>query len=153
MTLITGTKQRRYQILKLKGFLCAAAGSIGSAMAYLIGGWSKDLITLLIFMAADFVTGIVVAFVFKNSKKTESGKLSSKVSFKGIAKKIVILIFVMIAHLLDLYLETGFIRSGVIVGFMVNELISIIENAALMGIVSPVLNEAIDIIKKEEKNE
>ena len=133
--------------------ICAAAGSIGSFLSYLVGGWSKDISILLGLMAIDFITGLIVALVFKNSKKTESGRLSSNVSFKGIMKKVVIMLFVMAGNMLDIYLGTAFIRSGVIIGFMVNELISIIENAALMGIVSPVLNDAIDILKKEEKNE
>jgi len=139
--------------MSFKSIFCAAAGSIGGVVTYLIGGWSKDLVTLLVFMTIDFLTGILVACIFKTSQKTESGRLSSAVSFKGIIKKIVILLFVMVAHMLDGYLRTEFIRSGVIIGFMVNELISIIENASLMGVVSPVLNDAVDILKKEEKNE
>lgn len=126
-------------------------GTIGAGISALVGGWSKDLLCLVIFMAIDFFTGLLVAAVFKKSRKTSSGALSSDVTYKGIVKKICELLFVVVANALDTYLGVGFIRSGVIVGFMVNELISITENASLMGIVSPVITNAIDILRKEIK--
>lgn len=137
--------------MNIKNMICTVAGGVGAALAALVGGWSRDLITLIIFMAVDFFTGIMVAAIFKNSRKTGSGALSSSVTYKGIVKKICELLFVVIANALDIYLGVNFIRSGVIVGFMVNELISIVENAALMGIVSPIISDAIDILKREIK--
>ena len=137
--------------MNIKTMICAFFGAIGAGITALMGGWSKDLLCLIIFMGIDFFTGLMVAAVFKNSKKTGSGALNSSVTYKGIVKKISELLFVVIANALDAYLGTDFIRSGVIVGFMVNELISIVENASLMGIVSPMITEAIDILKKEVK--
>ena len=134
--------------MNIKTLICTVFGAMGAGITVLMGGWSKDLLCLIIFMAVDFFTGIMVAAIFKNSKKTGSGALSSCVTYKGIVKKICELLFVVIANALDIYLGVNFIRSGVIVGFMVNELISIVENAALMGIVAPIISDAIDILKK-----
>lgn len=139
--------------MTFKSILCATIGFVGGAITYFVGGWTMDIVTLCTFMAIDFITGLIVAAVFHKSGKTEQGTLSSKVSFKGLCKKFVILMLVGIGHMLDVYLGITFVRTGVIVGFMVNELISIVENAGLMGITSPIIEQAIDILKEriEEK--
>lgn len=88
--------------------------------------------------------------MFKKSKKTDSGALGSGAGFKGLCKKGMILLFVLIAYQLDLTLETNYIRDTVIIEFMANELISIVENAGLMGLsMSPVIKKAIDILTKK----
>lgn len=126
--------------------------SIGSALSYFVGGTDTMFIVLCVFLAIDYVSGIVVALVFKNSAKTESGKLNSSVSFKGLCKKFFVVILVGVAHMLDVALGTNFIRGGVIVAFISNETISIIENAGLMGIPIPnVLRKAIDILHEREE--
>lgn len=130
--------------------------TVGSALSYFIGGVDTMFIVLCVFLVIDYISGIIVAVVFKNSSKTESGKLNSAVSFKGLCKKIFSVILVGVAHLLDNALGTNFIRGGVVVAFISNETISIIENAGLMGIPIPVvLKKAIDILqdKEEEKYE
>lgn len=141
--------------MTIKSIICAVAGAMGSMATYLIGGWTKDLQTLCLFMVIDFLTGIAVAFFFQKSNKTENGALSSQASLKGLCKKIMILVFVLVAHWLDMFMNAQFIRSGVIIAFIVNELISIVENAGLMGITAPVIEQAIEILKKkvEENNE
>lgn len=117
----------------------------------LLGGWDAGIVTLIIFMVIDYVTGIIVAAVFKVSDKTESGTLSSKVGWIGLCKKAVILLFVLIACRLDLILNTNYIRDAVIIGFALNELLSIIENAGVMGIPLPkVLLNAIEVLKNKE---
>lgn len=135
--------------MNIKTLICTAAGGIAAFFGMLFGVWSKDLTVLTVFMGIDLLTGIIVAAVFKKSKKTESGALNSKVTYKGIVKKIYELCLVVIANMLDVYLGTVFIRNGVIYAFILNELLSITENAALMGIVSPQINDAIDILKKD----
>lgn len=135
--------------MNIKTLICTAAGGIAAFFGMLFGVWSKDLTVLTVFMGIDLLTGIIVAAVFKKSKKTESGALNSKVTYKGIVKKIYELCLVVIANMLDVYLGTAFIRNGVIYAFILNELLSITENAALMGIVSPQINDAIDILKKD----
>lgn len=125
---------------------------IGSALSYFIGGVDTMFIVLCVFLLIDYISGVIVAVVFKNSTKTESGKLNSTVSFKGLCKKIFVVVLVGVAHLLDIALGTNFIRGGVIVAFISNETISIIENAGLMGIPIPaVLRKAIDILHEREE--
>lgn len=140
----------------MKDWIISACGVIGSTVSYLVGGFDAALITLCIFMVIDFLTGVIVAGVFKASSKTESGALSSKVGFKGLAKKCMILLFVLIGTQLDIVLKSHFVRDGVCIAFIANELISIVENAGLMGIVIPSpIRKALDMLTKkgEDKEE
>lgn len=127
--------------------------AVGSALSYFFGGVDTMFIVLGVLIAVDYISGVVVALVFKNSAKTESGKLNSSVSFKGLCKKVFTVALVGVAHLLDIAMDTNFIRGGVIVAFITNETISIIENAGLMGIPIPsVLRKAIDILQEKEED-
>lgn len=134
----------------MKNTLCTVAGAVGSFIASLFGGWDTGMVTLMIFMGIDFLSGLVVAGIFKNSTKTETGALESKASWKGLCRKCMTLLFVLVAHRLDLAIGTNYIRDMVIIGFMANELISIVENAGLMGLPLPaVLIKAIDVLKRK----
>ena len=138
----------------MKNAICTTAGAIGGVIASLFGGWDAGLATLVMFMAIDYVSGLVVAGVFHNSKKTSSGALESKAGWKGLCRKGMSLLFVLIAYRLDLAIGSNYIRDAVIIGFIVNETIGIVENAGLMGVPLPeVINKAIDILtsKSEEK--
>lgn len=129
-------------------------GLIGSFIANQFGGWSNDLATLIIFMAIDFITGLIVAGVFKKSKKSKKGALESSIGFKGLAKKIMILVFVLIGYRLDLLLGSNYVRTAVIIAFICNETISITENAGLMGIPIPKpIREAIDILRGDNDDQ
>lgn len=142
------------QINAIKLYLLTVLGIIGSFIAELFGGWTTYLQTLLIFMVIDFVSGLLVAILFKNSNKTDSGTLSSQAGFKGICKKCYILLMVLVAHRLDVTLATDYIKTAVIIAFIVNELISIIENAGLMGIPIPkIVMSVIDVLKKKAGEE
>lgn len=134
--------------MKTKGFLCATCAALGGAAEFFWGPFSYDLASLTVFMAIDYIMGIIVAAVFKKSPKTKNGRLSSEACFKGIIRKAVMLMFVVTAHMLDGILGVNFIRGAVIVGFSVNELISIVENAGLMGIVSPAMENALEVLKE-----
>ncbi|MDF2906850.1 MAG: toxin secretion/phage lysis holin [Herbinix sp.] len=135
----------------MKQILCSIFGAVGSGLAYLFGGWDAALITLVIFMGIDFITGLIVAGVFKKSTKTETGALESKAGFKGLCRKFMIFFYVLIATRLDMMLGGEFIRNAVIIGFIVNETISITENAGLMGLPLPKsISGAIDLLKKKE---
>lgn len=134
--------------------ICAAIGAIGGAVSAAFGGWDQALTTLVIFMIIDYVMGITVAAVFHKSKKTESGSLESRAGWKGLCRKCMTLLFVLIAYRLDLELSTNYIRDAVIIGFMANELISIVENAGLMGIpLPPVIMKAIDVLTKKAESD
>lgn len=142
----------RLRNVKDKVTFLTIIGVIGSAIASLFGGWSSDLTTLLIFMAVDFVTGLIVAGVFKKSKKSENGALESNIGFKGLAKKVMILLFILIGHRLDILLGSDYIRTALVIAFITNETISITENAGLMGIPIPKpIKDAIDILRGENK--
>lgn len=135
-----------------KDLLCTAAGAAGAAITSLLGGWDSAIITLLVFMSIDYLSGLAVAGIFKASNKTSNGALQSTVGWKGLCKKGMTLLFVLIAHRLDLTLNTNYIRDAVVIAFTANELISIVENAGLMGIPIPaVIKKAIEVLKKEEK--
>ena len=138
----------------MKNALCTTAGVVGSFVASLFGGWDTGIATLVLFMSIDFITGLVVAGVFKSSTKTETGALESKAGFKGLCRKGMTLFFVLIAYRIDLVIGTNYIRDAVIIGFIANETISIVENAGLMGVPLPgVLAKAIDVLKKKAVTE
>lgn len=128
-------------------------GFIGSALSYFLGGVDTMFIIMCVFLAVDYISGVIVAMVFKNSTKTENGKVNSTVSFKGLLKKFYMVCLVGVAHLLDIALGVNFIRAGVITAFVANETISIIENAGLMGIPIPkVLQNALEVLNEREDN-
>ena len=141
--------------MNIKDGICTAIGLCGSFIAGCFGGWDTGLVTLLIFMGIDYMSGLVVAGVFHNSNKPKTGALESRAGWKGLCRKCMTLLFVLIAYRLDLALGVNYIRDAVIIGFMANELISIVENAGLMGLPLPeVINKAIDILtqKGDEQN-
>ncbi len=138
----------------MKAKLLTLIGVAGSALASLFGGWDAALTTLIIFMGVDYVTGLIVAGVFKTSKKTETGTLESHAGWKGLCKKGVTLLIVLVACRLDLVMGSSFIRDAVIIAFIGNETISIIENAGLMGIPIPaVIMRAIEVLTKKAESE
>jgi toxin secretion/phage lysis holin len=120
--------------------LIAGISTVGS---FLFGGWPALLQVLLMFIVIDYVTGLIAA--------AYSGKLSSRVGFKGIAKKIIMIAMVAVAYGIDLVLGgSSFFRDAVIYFYIINELISILENAGKVGLPLPnVLKEAIDVLKRK----
>lgn len=134
--------------MPIKIFILSGVACVGAAIASLLGGWNGAMTTLVILMLIDYVTGIIVAGVFHNSPKCSGGALSSAVGFKGICRKFVILLIVVVACRVDLLLDTNIIRDATCIGFCANELVSITENAGLMGIPLPrKLVEAIEVLR------
>lgn len=137
----------------MKSWILTAIGAVGSFIAAALGGWDTAIITLIAFMAIDFFTGWIVAAVFHKSKKSESGGLQSRAGFKGLCKKVVVLLLVCVANRLDTQIGATYIRDGVCIAFMINEVLSIVENAALMGIPIPaVITNALDILKAKQED-
>lgn len=137
-----------------KEMVCIAAGTVGSFVANLCGGWDGAMKALIIFMAIDYITGFLVAAVFKESPKSETGALESRAGFKGLCRKGVTLLIVVAAHQLDIMTGVDYIRNAVIIGFCANELISIVENGGLMGVPMPsVMRKAIDILTRKAEEE
>ena len=134
--------------MKNSQILSVLIGTIGAAITTVFGGWTAGMTTLLIFMTIDYVAGLVVAGVFKQSKKSESGALESRAGWKGLSRKCMTLLFVLIAYRLDLLIGTSYIKDAVVIGFCANELISIVENAGLMGLPMPkVITRALDVLR------
>ena len=126
-------------------------GVIGGTIASYLGGWDTALQTLILFMAADYITGLMVAGIFHKSDKTPGGGLESRAGFKGLCRKGVVLLIVLIACRLDLLTGTDFIRDSCVVAFVVNEALSIIENAGLMGVPIPsVITKTLEALKAKE---
>lgn len=135
----------------MKNAVIATTGAVGSFVAAAIGGWDHAIITLISFMAIDFISGWILAVVFKKSHKTETGCYSSAIGLKGLCKKVMILLLVCVANLLDVQIGANYIRDGVCIAFMANEAMSIIENAGLMGLPIPEwLIKALDILQTKE---
>ncbi len=141
-------------LVNTKSALCAAIGSFFGMIATFFGGWSSDMATLLIFMAIDFVMGLIVAGVFKNSEKSPTGALDSHAGWMGLCKKGATLLFVLVAHRLDVSLGVSYIRTASIIAFVANEAISILENAGLMGIPLPeIIKKAVEVLRNKTKTE
>lgn len=130
--------------------ICATIGIVGGWIASMLGGWDNALATLLIFMAVDYVTGLIVAGVFHNSQKSESGALESRAGWKGLCRKGATLLVVLVSYRLDVVIGSDYIRNAVIIAFITNETISIVENAGLMGVPIPAaITRAIEILKEK----
>ena len=133
--------------------ITAAVGVVGSWLASLFGGWDAALQTLLLFMAIDWFTGgILLSAVFKKSPKSENGTLESLAGWKGLCRKGMTLLFVLIGARLDLLIGTSYFRDAVCIAFIANEGLSILENAGLMGMPLPeVLKKAISVLEQKGK--
>lgn len=132
----------------MKNTVLTLFGMAGGALAALFGGWDAALAALLLCMGVDYVTGLIVAGVFRRSEKTENGGLESRVGWKGLCRKGVTLLIVLVACQLDLVTGSNFIRDSVIIAFMANEILSIVENAGLMGVPIPaVITRAVEVLR------
>ncbi len=132
---------------QIKNVVFAALAAVGAAAAQAFGGWDMALRALLAFMAADYVTGLLVAAVFR----TERGALSSRAGFIGLVKKCDILLLVLLAVMLDRATGSGFIRAGVCLFFTANEGLSILENLGLMGVPYPrFLRDMLEALRKND---
>lgn len=135
--------------LKVLSIISVVGGIIGNQL----GGWDLALKTLCIFMIIDYTTGVIVGRVNK-SPKTKNGGLSSKIGFKGICKKGMILVIILVAYRMDLLMDSEFMRNAVIIGYTANEIISILENAGLLGIyIPPILKKGIEILNEKAEGD
>ena len=136
----------------MKATICAAAGIVGALVASFLGGWDTALQTLVVFMAIDYTTGIIVAAVFKASSKSDNGGLDSGVGLKGLLRKLAMLCGVTMAYYLDKVAGTDFVRDATCLAFVCNEGLSIIENFGLMGVPIPApIRNAIDVLMHNDK--
>jgi len=132
-----------------KEFHSTIIGIVGGAVASYFGGWDAALQTLVILMAVDYITGLIVAGVFHTSPKTKTGALESRAGWKGLCRKGTTLLVVLVACQLDAVIGSSFVRDATVIAFSCNEAISIVENAGLMGIPIPAaVSKAIDVLKQ-----
>ena len=129
--------------------------AVGAFITALIGSWDAAIITLIIFMAADWLTGLTVAGIFKKSPKTETGALESNAGLKGLCHKGAMLLIVLVAYRLDLMAGLhSVLRTGTIVALATNEALSILENVGLMGVnYPPIIKNAIDKLQGKRNDE
>ena len=122
---------RDFSIDLLWAKIQAACAAVGGWLGYFLGGLDGLLIALIVFMVLDYITGIMCAVLDK--------KLSSAVGFKGVMKKALILILVGVANVVDVHVVgTGSaLRGAVICFYMSNEGLSVLENAAYVGLPVP----------------
>lgn len=126
----------------------AAFAAVGGAVGWFIGGLDGFLFALIAFVITDYITGVLCAI--------EDKQLSSKVGFKGIARKVLILTLVGIGNILDTAVlkDGSAIRTAVIFFYLSNEGISILENAAHLGLPIPkALRNMLEAINEEDEDE
>jgi len=124
----------------------------GGWLGYYLGGCDGLLYTLLAFVVLDYITGIMCAVVDK--------RLSSEIGFRGIFKKVLIFALVGVGHLLDVQVlgSVGVLRTAVIFFYLSNEGVSLVENAAHLGLPIPeklkaVLEQLHDRAEKDGEND
>lgn len=128
-----------------------AFAAIGGAIAGLLGEWSTMLTLLAVAMGVDYLSGLIVAWRGK-SPKTEGGGLSSKAGFDGLAKKAFIILIVLLATILDRAVggTTAIFQTAATAYYIANEGLSILENAALMGVnFPPKIKNALEALKSK----
>lgn len=121
----------------MKEMICTGFGLFSAAIASAFGGWDAGLMALVICMSVDYLSGSIVALVFHKSPKTESGCYHSSYGMKGLCKKGLMLLFVVVAVQADSLLKVNYIRDAVCLGFCANEILSIVENLGLAGVPLP----------------
>ena len=121
----------------MKEGICTLTGILGAALCWAFGGWDAAMAALLVCISVDYISGSLVALVFHKSSKTESGAYNSLYGLKGLCKKGLMLLFVLVAVQIDRLLGTAYVRDAVCIGFCANEILSIVENLGLAGIPMP----------------
>ena len=134
----------------MKQAICAALGCLGAVISWGFGGWDTAMAALLICMGVDYLSGSIVALVFHNSRKTDSGAYNSGDGLKGLCKKGLMLLFVLVAVQIDRVLNVDYVRDAVCIGFCSNEILSITENLGLAGIPMPqAITKALEQLQKK----
>lgn len=135
----------------MKDVISTGAGIAAGMISWLVGGFDAPVMALVVCMTVDYATGMIVAGIFHSSPKTAGGGLDSHVGWKGLARKCVTLLLVVVANLSDVLLGQCCIRDAVVIGFCSNECLSILENAGRMGIRIPtVLTNALEKLSGED---
>ena len=132
-------------------FLAGIAG----ALAGFMGEWSALLTALAVLMVMDYATGVALAWRGR-SPKSQTGGVSSEAGFDGLLKKAFIIMIVLLATILDHALGTGSMvfQTATVCYYIANEGLSILENAALMGVPVPgAVERALEVFRKKGDGE
>nr|BDA26815.1 hypothetical protein CPBEC2_30440 [Clostridium perfringens] len=130
---------------KIFDYLKVLVVAIGTGFTWLFGAWDTPLVVLIVFMALDYITGFTRGYINK--------ELSSDVGLKGIARKCVIFIVLIVAVMLDRLMNTGnWLFRSLVCFYIANEGLSLLENAASLGVPIPTkLKDALAQLKEEIK--
>lgn len=127
--------------------------AVGGVLGYLFGPCDEILKGMLVMMALDIVVGVITAFSGL-SPKTKTGGLSSDAMFHGLMKKAGEICIVIVGNVLDKVTGMGVVRTGVCVAILASEVLSITENASLLGVIDiPIINKALEVLKGESDDE
>lgn len=121
----------------MKESICTVLGMVGAGIAAAFGGWDAALMALVVCIVVDYITGTLVALVFHNSNKSDTGAYNSSYGLKGLCRKGLMLLFVLVAVQLDALMGADYVRDAVCIGFCSNEVLSIVENLGLAGVPMP----------------
>ena len=130
--------------------ILAGLAAVGAWLAHGLGGWDAPLALLVALMAADYLTGILVAAIWHRSDKSATGALDSRAGFRGLLKKGMILLLVWLGVLLDKAVGSDYVRMAVVLFFVGNEGLSLLENLGLMGVPFPAfLHRALEALREQ----
>lgn len=133
-----------------KNTILAVVAMIGGFITNALGGWDVSLQVLIGLMAADYITGWLVAAVWKRSNKSATGALDSRAGWKGLCRKGAVFLLVWVAAMLDAAMGVHYVRAAVCWFFIGNEGLSLLENIGLMGVpFPPFLKNALEALKEK----
>lgn len=136
--------------IQIKNSVLAVIAAVGAFVSQSLGGWDAMMMLLVGLMALDYLTGWLVAAIWKRSNKSETGALDSKASYKGLIKKGTMLLTVWVGVLLDNAIGTTYVRNAVVLFFVGNEGLSFVENLGLMGVPFPTfMLKALEALKEQ----
>lgn len=137
--------------LTIKDASIAGLAVIASGLTEYLGGWDKAMTTLIIFMAIDYITGLLIAGVWNKSPKSETGSLESKAASKGLIRKAMYIAAVLVAVQIDWILNLDSLaRNATIYGFLAVEGLSIVENMGIMGVpLPPIVKRSFELLKEK----
>lgn len=134
----------------MKERICTALGIVGSLIAAAFGGWDSAMVSLVVCISVDYISGSLVALVFHNSRKSETGSYNSAYGLKGLCKKSLMFLFVLVAVQIDVLMGSDYVRDTVCIGFCINEVLSIVENLGLAGVPMPrAVTNALEQLQKK----
>lgn len=138
------------KIFTLKNGILAALAAVGTLISEAMGGWDNALALLITFVVLDLLTGWMVAAIWKKSPKSATGAMDSKANFKGLCKKVIIFCLVALGVRLDVTLGTTYIRMAIILFFVGNEGLSLVENLGIMGVPFPAfIKNMLDVLREQ----